>query len=48
MAVKNRKYSMSMSTCRGQPDSMLENHMLVALGKGDGGGGEIDNKGRKT
>ena len=41
-----------MSTCRAQSDSMQENPMLVALGKGDGKGsgwvGEYDNKGRKT
>ena len=28
--------SMSMSTCRAQYDSLQENPMLVALGKGDG------------
>ena len=29
-----------MSTCRVQSDSMQENHMLIALGKVVGGGGE--------
>ena len=40
---------MSVPTRRLQSDSVLENHMLVALGKEDGkGGSECDNKGRKT
>ena len=31
--------SMSVSTCTVQSDTMQEDHMLVALGKGDAGGG---------
>ena len=44
---------MSMSTCRTQSDSMLENHTLVALGKEmkNGWGGEgrgVTTRGRKA
>ena len=43
--------SMSTSTCRALSDFLQENPRLVALGKGDGDGGdwgECDRKGRKT